>query len=385
MKLSELLNVLEPFEFFSEAKTDSEVCEVTLRKIKSYREIISTLSEEYGLKIKEIEDEIASILKDAINGKYVTAFNSLKVLIEDNRDSLYIHDLSSEFQQNINIYKDSNKYLFKGRVLDWNDEIDRKGIFHIPFDKREYISTQRFSINGVPCIYLGQSIHVVWEELNRPKLDELFVSRFEIDESLKVFDIGINYSDLKIWDDDKKPIEGDNNCVLEYKLDEEKIIEKFILTGVFKIACSVKGKDKNRPFKSEYVFPQLLMSAITESKIADGIRYSSVKVNNESYIYANYAFACQQLGDEQYSEFYSGKMKLSLPVNVGLSDLADDASSKGYFSDNLFRNKTYYKVNEEFFTLYEKTKFYELESKICLNKKLEPKLIDMKAVNKCLG
>lgn len=381
MKLFELLNVLEPFEFFSEAKTDSEVYEVTLSKIKSYREIISTLSEEYGLKIKKIEDEIALILKDAINGKSVTAFNSLKKLIEDNRDSIYIHDLSSEFQHNINIYKDSNKYLFKGRVLDWNDEIDRKGIFHIPFDKRELISTQRFSINGVPCIYLGQSIHVIWEELNRPKLDELFVSRFEIDESLKVFDIGLNWSDLYFfYEDYQKEIENNSNFVLN---DERGIalippvIEKFILTGVFKIACSVKVKSKNRPFKSEYVFPQLLMSVISNGAIADGIRYSSVRVNNESYIYANYAFACHQLGDELYSKFYLEKMRLSLPVNVGLSDLVEDSSSNGYFSDNLFRNNTHYKVNKEFITFYKNTKFYKIESKICLNKKLEPKLIDV--------
>ena len=381
MQLLELLDELEHFEFFSEARTDSDVYKVTLSKIESYREIISALSYEYGFKIKKIEDEIALILKYVINGDYVNAFTSLKKLIENNCDELYIHDLSSEFSNNINIYKDSNKYLFKGRVLDWNDEIDRKGIFHIPFDKREYISTQRFSINGVPCIYLGQSIHVVWEELNRPKLDELFVSRFEIDESLKVFDIGLNWSDLKLFNMHyQENINNEPNFSL---IDEHgndlipQIIKKFVYSCVFKIACSVKVKDKDRPFKSEYVFPQLLMAVISESSIADGIRYSSVRVNSESYIYANYAFACHQVGNEQYSKYYSEKMKLSLPINVGLSELVDDISLTGYSSDNLFRNWTIYMVNNEFPINYESTKFYKIERKICLNEKLETKVIDI--------
>lgn len=64
-------------------------------------------------------------------------------------------------------------------------------MFHIPFNKRSKISTQRFSIPGVPCLYLAVTSYGVWLELNKPKNDNFFVSSYKIQKNLKILNLCI--------------------------------------------------------------------------------------------------------------------------------------------------------------------------------------------------
>ena len=72
-----------------------------------------------------------------------------------------------------------NIYLFRVRASR-NKYLSKKEIFHIPFEERGKVNNQRFSIDGFPCLYLGSSIYVCWEELNRPNFDNLFISKFKL-------------------------------------------------------------------------------------------------------------------------------------------------------------------------------------------------------------
>ena len=67
-------------------------------------------------------------------------------------------------------------------------EISRKDMFHVPFEKRRLVQNQRYSIAGLPCLYLGSSIWICWEELGRPSLDSLSISRFQVVENAVVLD-----------------------------------------------------------------------------------------------------------------------------------------------------------------------------------------------------
>ena len=40
-------------------------------------------------------------------------------------------------------------------------------MFHIPYDKRNLVGNQRYSLFGLPCLYLGGSSYICWEELGR--------------------------------------------------------------------------------------------------------------------------------------------------------------------------------------------------------------------------
>jgi hypothetical protein len=69
-----------------------------------------------------------------------------------------------------------------------NGELSRKDMFHVPFEKRRLVRNQRYSIAGLPCLYLGSSIWICWEEMGRPSLDSLSISRFRIAEPVVVLD-----------------------------------------------------------------------------------------------------------------------------------------------------------------------------------------------------
>lgn len=120
--------------------------------------------------------------------------------------------------------------------------------FHIPFEMRTNVMNYRYSISGHPCFYFGNTILTCWEEMHCPSLDDLVVSRIEVqaNETLKVLDLRL-------------PKE-------ENKGDDKKIANKrLLMTWPLIIACSIKTITPNAPFKFEYVHPQLLMLALKEN------------------------------------------------------------------------------------------------------------------------
>ena len=340
---------------------DSNVFGKMNNKLDEYCNLIKELDCSLVSKATQFKTGIQECFTEYYNGNLYKSSNIMNNLVEEYKDDLYIHDM--KFGNSINIYENVNQYLYKGIVEDWSKTLDREYMLHIPFDKREIIKTQRFSIPGVPCLYLGQSLFIVWEELDRPALDNLFVSRFELSQETKVLDLGLNISDL--IQIEKHSSEGNIPSDLI-----NNVIEKFIFTNIFKIACLISVKQENRYFKSEYILPQLLLMSIINLNIADGIRYSSVRVDNDSYICANYAFpAIKEKNDERLSSSIISKLKLTQPINVGLYDFIKVHTMNQ--SENLFRNYTYFDLNNEYFTVYENTKFYNTELKINQDVKLK--------------
>jgi hypothetical protein len=61
-----------------------------------------------------------------------------------------------------------------------------KDIFHPPFENAEYISQNRYSIPGFPCLYLGNSICVCDLELGIKCKRNVWASRFEKTKNLKI-------------------------------------------------------------------------------------------------------------------------------------------------------------------------------------------------------
>src|SRR5262249_44356941 len=59
-------------------------------------------------------------------------------------------------------------------------------LFHIPFDKRHKVTRQRYSIPGLPCLYLGGTLYICWEELRRPKFESIHVARFQVADGQQI-------------------------------------------------------------------------------------------------------------------------------------------------------------------------------------------------------
>ena len=83
------------------------------------------------------------------------------------------------YQELLNIKVFNKNYSFyRIRIHKTNFTLSQQEFFHIPFNLRGKVKTQRFSIPGFPSLYLGTTIYVCWEELNRPNINEFQANFF---------------------------------------------------------------------------------------------------------------------------------------------------------------------------------------------------------------
>ncbi len=189
----------------------------------------------------------------------------------------------------------------------------RSEMFHRDFSEREYASSERFSIPGLPCLYLSNSIYVCWEEMNRPKIGDFFVSRFQKENhDLKILDISNNPNNLKF-----SIVHGPvDNIIQEFNnLRLLNLIIKWPLIA----SCSVSVLKEDAPFKPEYIFPQFLLQWSIQKRDIDGIKYFSVKsnpYNSDDYShFINYVFPPKSIQETGYSEHLKNSFKLTEPIS----------------------------------------------------------------------
>lgn len=190
------------------------------------------------------------------------------------RSGAPFYDLISENGTDID-YKEMNECelsFFKART---EDVYERKEMLHIPLNRRELISTQRFSIPGIPCVYLGTTSYVCWLELNKPNDKSFNVSSYKFNDKgkkLRILNLVIP----------QELISG----IYDKGMDNYKSIRKRLQIDMLRLwplvcATSFNVNDKNRSFKSEYIVSQLIMLCLKELKI-DGIAYISKKCEDDS-------------------------------------------------------------------------------------------------------
>lgn len=146
-------------------------------------------------------------------------------------------------------------------------QLTRRDLFHIPFEKRQLVASQRYSIPGLPSLYLASSLWIAWEELGRPALASLHASRFEGNGNLSVLDFGWSPSvGLSTFGD------PDGAEKLGAFAEGQAIIWPLIA------ACSLVRRHPGTPFVPEYIIPQFLLQWVQREKDLDGIRYFSTKL-----------------------------------------------------------------------------------------------------------
>ncbi len=134
-------------------------------------------------------------------------------------------------------------------------------MFHIPFELRNKVSTQRYSIPGFPSLYLGRTIYICWEELNRPSIDKIQAIRYKNVKTLKLLDL-------------TPPLR---------ESDDIQELYRFFMTFPLIMACSVKVKDSSDTFKPEYIITQLLLQWIRNNDKLDGIQYKSTHISTKVF------------------------------------------------------------------------------------------------------
>jgi len=259
------------------------------KRIKGQREELQLLN-------RRLTNSISNYLWGSQRG----ASSHFKLLIESPFVTKKLLRLSEALG---NVPEGKSDRLFRLRISA-SELIEREDLFHIPFTKRHLVANHRFSIAGLPCLYLGSSIYVCWLEIQKPNFSNIYISGYRTTESLRV--INLAYTLDSIIND------------LEHgDLEINRFIEKFLLWPLI-MACSFQTKYPKAPFHEEYIIPGLLLEWITySSQEISGLKYLSTKLNSSSkkkYGF-NYVIPPQNLRDHyEYCPALSKKFILTNPL-----------------------------------------------------------------------
>ena len=169
---------------------------------------------------------------------------------------------------------DSSEVLFfRARLSENVVEFSANEMLHIPFNMRHVVKSERFSIPGLPCLYLGNSSYVCWVEMGCPADHRFNVAPVILDNSQKVLNLTVTISSLYAFKEEVHNMseeEADKHVI--------DLLRLMILT----FCTSYKVTEGNRNFKSEYIMPQMIMLACKSSNL-DGITYYSKQIPYESF------------------------------------------------------------------------------------------------------
>jgi len=176
--------------------------------------------------------------------------------------------------------KDEFSLFYRMRISE--NDLSKEELFHIPFDKRERVSTARFSIPGFPCLYLGMSLEVCWNEIGKilEPNEKVFACKYRSSKYLSFLNLTIPNS---FREDDI--------------VNDPFNIFRFLITYSFYSACLVKVQYPNLSFKPEYIIPQLLLQYVKNDDLLDGIIYSSTKDRNNSEKFHNVVIPTRKIAD----------------------------------------------------------------------------------------
>ena len=196
-------------------------------------------------------------------------FNAFKRLYE------FFFDGGGNIRDNKMLFRVvANTDFYRMRSAEGYKVYDRKGIFQIGGEKRKLTSKLRFSDDGHPCLYLGSSLYIAWEEVRRAPFDMVNFARFCNTRKLDVLDLTVrprcaNLTDFvmsylclltsaKVEDDDKYKYRYEVSGLL-MKLLQNSIAHKGNVDGIKYVSSrQFDGKDidiLDRNVMIAYVFP----------------------------------------------------------------------------------------------------------------------------------
>lgn len=180
-------------------------------------------------------------------------------------------------------------------------------LFHAPYEIRGKVSTSRFSIPGFPCLYLGSSLHVCYEEVKPKKW--VFASRFQI--NTKQFHL--QPLDLRI----PKPF---NDSIYNKNCEKNHDAFAFLLTFplIQTALIKVKKECEYHNFKPEYIIPQLLLQFVRKEGYFNCVIYSSTKVstNKSNELYHNLVIPVRNIANTGYCTYLTQKIQLTEPLRI---------------------------------------------------------------------
>jgi len=251
----------------------SKRCEIYLDILNSYIEnhnngLSRRLSRRFD-RIIDVCEGISESQSHFLSGDIKLAYDSFNSTFSEKTISAYIQNISLPLNHICN----EDKPLFRVRKSDSQIK-ERNEMFHIPFSKRHLVNAQRYSVAGLPCLYLGTSLYICWQEMNKPDFDKLYISAFSSDDAESKI---LNFSAKILYNTNIVSL-GDASLSNETKL-------AYLCLMPLILACNYKKNHENASFNQEYIIPNLLMQWIGRRNKSNvvGIAYRSTKMLKSSY------------------------------------------------------------------------------------------------------
>ncbi|MCC5931691.1 MAG: hypothetical protein JJU28_20765 [Cyclobacteriaceae bacterium] len=178
-------------------------------------------------------------------------------------------------------------------------------MFHVPFDKRHLIRSNRYSIPGFPTLYLANSVYVAYMELGELDFDNVYISKF-------IHRSGVQWSEYPDL----------FNLRNEYTSSRDLFIARWPLI----MACSLKTAYPESDFKPEYILPQIILQW-TKDRVSIGgnkrrvigVTYSSSKIpiHKNGYIgeFYNIAIPVERAYEHGYCPKLTSLFELTKPIS----------------------------------------------------------------------
>ncbi len=313
--------------------------------------VVRTTEEKYEDKLKNIYEEYTELLREhscALDPELIESANLLcnniiKILSLSQEDRNVIMDqilcsyLDKASPDDLLIYskkgvqgalapiyyhsEETDKdllYLYRSvnRVNDINiaesNQAKLQQMFHCPYNLSTHVSSTRYSMKGVPSLYMATSMSLSFSELKELKSgDEVYISKFKINreptesvEQVKVLEFGIipdDFNKVQKASEEDKDLPINKFRVFKDDLFKEiKVKESYLLWYPLFAACSFIRKNDIETNESqeypEYIIPQLFLTRLNEKSastgVVYGIRYFSCADENSYVKGFNYVFPC---------------------------------------------------------------------------------------------
>lgn len=301
-----------PFKLDSDIEYYDDLC-------KKYRVLLDTATksgaDEESLKIiKKYTSKIREAIRKYYYGQISTSHAIIKNLLRDVvNNPLAVSNINSS-----KAFPGVSKEIqfFRARINEDVTIFKPKDMLHIPFNMRGKTGNYRFSIPGIPSLYLGNTSYACWLELGCPAEHRYNVSPVLLDGTQKILNLAVMT---------RKQFDV-NDCNEEY-------VHCWLKLLCLMIATSYVIKEKERSFKSEYIISQSIMLGCKELGL-DGVAYFSKRVEDEVFAFAaiNIALFTNYEKGKKYSEICK-HIKVDESYNFAMFKQLGDVDKKKEYED----------------------------------------------------
>ncbi|WP_347290300.1 hypothetical protein [Kluyvera georgiana] len=320
--------------------------------------------------IETLQNGIVDSLECYLSGDIQSAYESFERMLEPDEISQHLINISIP----INKICNNDSPLYRVRKSE-KALVKREEIFHIPFSQRHLVKTQRYSVAGLPCLYLGSSLYICWREMDKPDFDKLYISAFTTTQKQKneyVLNLGADFlfKDRNLFK---------TNNVLTYDVDLKL---SYLALWPLILACNYLKSHPDASFIQEYIIPNLLMQWISRGNDNNiiGIAYRSTKLPNgfDGKRGLNVVLPPKTRYDDMMQHEYcpnlAARFMCTPPVSWQVLKTLDyiperqSVSNKEKLSEILRRKKRWEimdHLDDEIVSIYELTDFHKLE--VCID------------------